>query len=494
MPQFTSTPTLEVFYSDDVQGTYTYSYNSLPMLSALTDESQLQIIWRCAVVIDSNLNTISVASFSDAEQEILQTLSPSMYTINATNKTVTLIPGNIQGSNVVLNGAVYTYSSFSVTSATPLFIRRSTDVTGRAITFQPGSRLTSGILNAANSQVFNAIQELAAFGAGGGGGAVGNVDLSSNTINELSDVDLTSNGVLSWDGSEVTSGSSGSLVPPDSTAQVGMVLVKETGIIGDIGWGFIQWPNVYNVPSGQPNRISLDVQLSNMTTDIQSNSADINTTSALVSQNSDAIAYSAYVTLTPNAYQTSLGGAATVDIASTSGDSSSDVNMFLYTTGNRFSNMDTLANMCPVGNVAYNSGGGFSSIIDCMDNAGANFFSLATTSNGICLFKIPGLYRVDLSGIFGTSADSVAPASGGFRVRKNNVGGLFGQNAISALPASTSGTEYISNSFLIPVTQADVDNESEYAFYITNNRLNTAGTSEMTASRIQMTLARVGEI
>lgn len=203
----------------------------------------------------------------------------------------------------------------------------------------------------------------------------------------------------------------------------------------------------------------------------------------------------AYVTLTPNAYQTDDGGTASVDIASTSGDTSADVNMFQYiNNGNRFSNMDSLVNMCPVGNVAYNSGGGFSSIIDCMDNAGANFFSLATSSNGVAIFKRPGLYRVDLSGIFSTNSGSSYGASGGFRVKRNGVGGLFGQNAISSLPASGSGTEYISNSFLIPVTQADVDNESQYAFYITNNRSTEAGTSKMNASRIQMTLALVGEI
>ena len=489
MPQFTSTPMLEVFYSDSAQGTYTYSYNSLPMLSVLTDESQLQIIWRCSVVIDSNLNTISVASFSEAEQELIQTLSPSMYTVNATDKTVALIPGNIQGGDVVVNGAVYTYSDFDISSATPLFVRRSTDITSRAVNFQPGSRLTSEILNTANSQVFNSLQELAAFGSGGGGGAVGEVDISSNSINQLSNVDLTSNGVLSWDGFEVTSGSAaGSLVPPDSTAQTGMVLVKESAINGDIGWRFVQWPNVYNVPSGQPNRISLAQQISNMSSDIQSNTSRSQ-------DNKTDIAYSAYVTIGSNAYQNN-GSSARIE-ATSSQSGSSDVNLFRNSSGNTFSNMDSLVNFTLVGDTSA-SNYTTSAPFDCLDSDGNPFITIGTsndTENAV--FKKSGLYRVDLSGIFSSANDPVTgnatQATGGFRIQYNDSTAPFTQNPISALPTAGFGSEFISCSFMIPVSQDDVDNAKTFGFLVTSN-IPSSGTTYMTCSRIQFSLQRIRDI
>ncbi len=482
MPQFSSTPNLEVFYSSDASGTNEYGYNTLSMVSGIPDVSQLQIIWKVAIVLNSSGNPVAVSSFTDAEQEILQTLSASMYNVDADSKKVTLLPDEIKGGEVTLNGAVYTYdSSFAgVSSADPLYIRRSTDVTSRAVIFQPGSRLTEELLNTSSAQVFNAMQELTAFGSGGGG-AVGSIDLQDNSINDLGDVNLTTNGILYWDGSEVTSdNSSGGLVPDPNSAQDGMVLTRTSPGSSLYDWEFTQWANVLS--SGG---VSLDSQISTMSGSIQAN------TNAVAAASAESVP--AYVTIAPNAYQNSAGQSTSVDISSSSGDSSENVNIFLYTSGNRFSGLSSLADMCPVGDVAYDGGSGFSAIVDCKDSSGANFFSFATTSNGVGLFKRAGLYRVDLSGIFSTNNTSSDSASGGFRILKDGVGSNFGQNPISTLPASGAGTEYISNSFLIPVTQADVDNATQYGFYITNNRP-ASETSKMNASRIQFTLNREGGI
>ncbi len=487
MPQFSSTPNLEVFYSSDASGSNEYGYNTLSMVSGIPDVSQLQIIWKVAIVLNSSGNPVAVSSFTDAEQEILQTLSASMYDVDADSKTVTLIPSAIAGGEVTLNGAVYTYDSpfAGVSSADPLYIRRSTDVTSRAVIFQPGSRLTEELLNTSSAQVFNAMQELTAFGSGGGG-AVGSIDLEDNSINDLGDVNLTTDGILYWNGSDVTSdGSSGGLVPDPNSAQDGMVLTRTSPGSSLFDWEFTSWDKVFSSTG-----VALDAQISNMSGSIQAN------TSRSVA-NETTLAYSAYATIGPDAYKNADGTSAVIEV--TSSGSPEDVNLFRNSTGKTFSNMDNPAAFTLVGDTSA-PGYAASQPFECLDSNSEAFLTIETSNvTENVTFNKSGLYRVDLSGIFLSVKDPDNPtdpnpvkANGGFRIKYNGAGAPFTQNPISNLPNVNEGSEFISCSFMIPVSEADVD-VSTFGFLVTSNAP-TSGTSFMTCSRIQFSVHRISDI
>lgn len=466
MPQFSSTPNLEVFYSSDASGSNEYGYNTLSMISGIPDVSQLQLIWKVAIVLNSSGNPVAVSSFSDAEQEILQTLSDSMYNVDADSKKVTLIPSTIAGGEVTLNGAVYTYDSpfAGVSSADPLYIRRSTDVTSRAVIFQPGSRLTEELLNTSSAQVFNAMQELTAFGSGGGG-AVGSIDLEDNSINDLGDVNLTTDGILYWDGSGVnTNGGTGGLVPDPNSAQDGMVITRTSPGSSLYDWEFPRWDKVLS-----STNVPLDSQISTMSGSIQAN------TNAVAAASAESVP--TYAVINPNNLsepgETSL---ATLGVGA--------VNIF--NNGVTIGNTKNFGGMSSAP-VKVGSSTNDGTILTLQDSAGNDFFAAGMTDNGAALFKRSGVYRIDLSGIF--YSGSASAGTGGFKIIRNvTEGNPYGINPIAALPPVDEGSEFISNSFLIPVNEIDVTNETTFTFVVSC----TANTLKV--SRVQFCIQRIGPI
>ena len=245
MPQFESEPILSVVYNS-ASVDQTYDYSSLSLIEALTDASQVQVRWNVTSVYVGGVEGVGtaqpVSELPTATQEAIYELdNTTQYTVTSENDTITILPAGIENQPVVVGGTTYYYpASFVITPTQNLELRRSTDVTTRVVTFQSGSRLTADLLNLANSQNFNAIQELTQFGVGGAG-SIGDVDLSTYSITDLGDVTLAANGLLSWDGSFVTSGSdAGLLVPDPSAAQGGMVLSRKySPYTGDaIYWKF----------------------------------------------------------------------------------------------------------------------------------------------------------------------------------------------------------------------------------------------------------------
>jgi len=273
MPQFDTQPVLEKRYIEGTFGSTTFSYDMLTLVDALTDASQLQVRWRVTTVYRDNPQgsggtAVNVASLSDADlKEFLYTVPTSEYTVNASNSTVTI--NNLANVERVYTGNVKYYypNSVSISSAQYVTLRRSTNIDETVVSFQPGSRLTSDLLNLSQLQLFNSIQELTEFGFTTGSGT-GDFDLADSSILDLGDVGpFGATGLLYWDGSSVTAGGpSGNLVPDDSSAKVGMILQKNSLIVGDYDWDYMLTSEVRS--SASPSTNTLDDLLSDINSDL----------------------------------------------------------------------------------------------------------------------------------------------------------------------------------------------------------------------------------
>ena len=277
MPQNDSEATLLVQYTES---SATYSYAQLSLISALPDQSQIEVRWDVDIVYEAAGNSgvaYTVENLSESAQATIKTLvAGTQYTINTENNTITLEIAEIADQPVTTeSGVTYYYpSTVTISGSQNLQIRRATDITTQLVTFQPGSRLTAENLNLSSAQLFNALQELTVFGISEGGIVTG-LDLGNSSITELSDVNLATTGLLQWNGNMVLAGGdAGNLVPstaaldniPPNFADVGKAVLFGTPTEGtDIHWEFITYDDVRDNKTGT-NKLS--TRLNSMTTDI----------------------------------------------------------------------------------------------------------------------------------------------------------------------------------------------------------------------------------
>lgn len=258
MPQFESEPTLSVKYYES--GTYTY--DELTLLSALPDASQIEVRWDVNTVYGGAGQTGTIYNVDDldsvVQQEIKTLTLNTQFTIDQSSNTVTIIPAAIEDQAITTSSGTFYYpSTFSISSSQFLEIRRATDITYRVVDFQPGSRLTSENLNLANSQVFNAIQELTEFGFGGQGGSITDIDLSNSSVTDLGDVTFNTGvtGLVQWNSATQqmeNSGSADGLVPDneglsDTNGQVLMssFIVGEPNTTPSFDWEWLTTAEVF---------------------------------------------------------------------------------------------------------------------------------------------------------------------------------------------------------------------------------------------------------
>lgn len=230
--------TLEQVYQTLPTGT-DLSYTNLSLNPALPDANQLVLIWQLSTVQDSNGASISLASQSDAFVRAAQEIQTSLYSVEVDDKNIDA--SLVGGSTFDVAGSTYTRPALIATNvaAQPIIIRRSTNVTSPVVSYQPGARLTSDMLNTSEAQTLNAIQELTAFAApvsgSSGGGAV---DPSEINITQLDGVDLTSTGIANWDSTTgiLSSTGAGNLVPQsgNNTNTPGTFLKQDGVNDGDI--------------------------------------------------------------------------------------------------------------------------------------------------------------------------------------------------------------------------------------------------------------------
>ena len=273
MPQFDSDPILEIQYNGETTG-QEYDYSGLSLLDSIQDSAQLDVRWSTTYVYTASNNggtQIPVSQLTEAAQQSIYSLDlDTQFTVNADTKLVTLDTAQIINQPVVADGATYYYpNAFAVTPAQNVTIRRSTDITARSVDFQPGSRLTAELLNTSNTQLFNAVQELTQFGTSSVVG--GNADLSTSSVNDLGDVNMTVTGLAFWDNStqQLTSGGAagGTLVPDPTAAADGMALLKNVPALSgnEITWQYITYGDVRNP---QNTNTSLSTFISDTANDI----------------------------------------------------------------------------------------------------------------------------------------------------------------------------------------------------------------------------------
>ncbi|MCP4742173.1 MAG: hypothetical protein GY871_08120 [Actinomycetales bacterium] len=210
MPQ-TSTSLLNsitVTYSTEAPD-QRYSYAVLALLDDIEDAAQLKVQWEV-----SGVTRVSDGAAINPEQDLsalaadlVYTLDPSLYTVNATDDTVLIDSAVVSGTTVTVEGEVYlrgtlTGSNFAIA---PIRIERATNIDDPLVEYQPGSRLSHNSLNSNSDQAINALQELMVE-VEQLAGNVGVVDLSVKSINDLGDVvidqvGITTGELIRWDGS-----------------------------------------------------------------------------------------------------------------------------------------------------------------------------------------------------------------------------------------------------------------------------------------------------
>ena len=234
----------------DNPNSWAFSYSGMPLSSSFPEASQIQVRYEAVQVYSGGTAggggvLVSLSDLAPALQEQIRVLSTNLYVVDATAHNVTVQDLSNQQANVT--GLVETYfyaPTAAPSSLTPLRIRRSTDITTAVITYQPGARLTSDVLNTTTAQLLNATQELTAFSQSSstsGGGSSGTPDLSGNILDDIGDVDTpTGTGPLIWNDSQSLGrwsvGNSGNFVPAGGTLDVNHVLRKASTDSGAYEW------------------------------------------------------------------------------------------------------------------------------------------------------------------------------------------------------------------------------------------------------------------
>ena len=238
---------MATFDSTNIQFTYvvpaaSYSYSGMPLSEALPEASQVQVRFEETLVyVDgtegSGAAAVAVSDLPVQIQELIRVLPDSMYVLDKDNDSVTV--SALGDTEIVIPASTTSYfrpAAAAISGTTPLVLRRSTDIDDAVVTYAPGSRLTSNMLNASTVQLLHASQELTAFGvAGSGGSASTTPDLSGNVLWDIGNVDApTGNGPITWDGSSFVTGSSGTFVPNGGAEH--NILRKATAADGSLEW------------------------------------------------------------------------------------------------------------------------------------------------------------------------------------------------------------------------------------------------------------------
>jgi len=223
----------------------TINYGSMPLSPAVPDTQQLQVRWSMSTIYQDGIENVGIpvtlANESTALQDAARILDATMYSVDTDAHIITFDNGTtpIGASSFQFGGSTYYRpNTFALNVTAPGVVRRSTDINSAIVDFQPGARLTSELLNASNTQLLNATQEITAFAqtdGGGGSGSGETPNLGSSSIWELGDTVQGATGLLTWDGTDVTSGASGSLVPPSTPADEGFVLAA-TNVNNGLTW------------------------------------------------------------------------------------------------------------------------------------------------------------------------------------------------------------------------------------------------------------------
>ena len=193
-----------------------YSYSSLVLNDAITDEAQIQVRYVPTTIYvgDTQADGGTARATNSLSSRILELLTVipttleeiTVYTVNASDDDITFNITNLQNKERQIDGVSYYYgAALSVSTTEPIVIRRATSLNDKSVSFQAGSRLTSTSLNLAVDQLFNASQELTAFGGSGGSGvSASELNLEGYSIQDLGDVsNFASPGALEWTGTGV---------------------------------------------------------------------------------------------------------------------------------------------------------------------------------------------------------------------------------------------------------------------------------------------------
>lgn len=193
MPYISNSLSLEVVF--ETQGASdTYSYAVLDLATEIPEESQLRPRWEVAQVeVDGSPGTfVQTAELSPTVRDQIFNLAEQYYSVNIAANTLTLDPSlsgavipTVDSDNTAVSYVMPALST--VSSASPLKIRRSTNIENAVVDFQSGGRLTAKQLNSSAQQLLFASQELLSFGAEAG---TAEVSLDGVSINQLGDVNI----------------------------------------------------------------------------------------------------------------------------------------------------------------------------------------------------------------------------------------------------------------------------------------------------------------
>jgi hypothetical protein len=240
---YTDGVTLEVEYTSPPAGN-TFSYAAITTSPDYPEENQIIVRWEMVTVETPGGDPVQTKDLTASVREQIYQLDSVYLTFNPTANTVTVDGTAVSGATVTVNdgqgGTVdYVYPDFTlINDVNPIKVRRSTNVSNPLVSFQPGSRLTSGQLNAATTQLLYAAQEQSIFGTSTDSSSV---DLGSESINNLGDVNIN----LTNSGAILTIGNDG-VITDSTTGGLNEVL----SVNGETGNVVLDYTDVGADPAG----------------------------------------------------------------------------------------------------------------------------------------------------------------------------------------------------------------------------------------------------
>ena len=191
---------LEVEYTSPPVGNV-FSYANVDTSPDYPTQNQIVVRWEVVTVETPGGDPIQTAELTASERNQIFNLDSQYLTFIEQANTVTVDGVSLSAATVVVDNAAggqdsYVYPNFTLINAVnPVKVRRDTDLSTAQVTFQAGSRLTAGQLNAISLQLLYAAQEQTLFGVSTD---ASDVDLAGESINNLGDVNinLTNGGAI----------------------------------------------------------------------------------------------------------------------------------------------------------------------------------------------------------------------------------------------------------------------------------------------------------